>query len=161
MPEETVFDESEVEPIVGGLSPYGRVIVFDEAEVDVIEAEPLVFPRPYEVMFDDTEAERILHEPSGPHEETPAPPRTVDFDPVVITGVRPRTGPVPPQHTAGLTDPHRRLLGKQVIEADPIEPWGVREAGRAYVESEPIEGSSRQLRDRTENDAGAVADRPG
>jgi hypothetical protein len=41
---------------------------------------------------------------------------------------------MPVQRTTGLTDLHRRLLGKRVVPADPMERWGIREAGRALVE---------------------------
>lgn len=163
---EVIFDESEAEAFTAGPGTAFEVVFGDD------EVLPIIGFRPYEVVFDESEVEPIAtgdgpvyREPEGdppvnagkeptyagvlgPTGRGPARRRQrVDFtEPVVITGHPPRTGPVAVQPTAGLTDRHRRLLGKPVIAADPVERWGTREAGRALIERKlSRNGTSRFL----------------
>ncbi|MFI9175912.1 hypothetical protein [Streptomyces lincolnensis] len=141
---EIIFAEPEVEPIIGRRPAYDVGLYETEAEPGTdrsplhntsIYGEPPTGigaparPGPY--------ADVLAPRQRRPRTKAavPSPVQRIDFtEPVVITGVPPRTGPMPVQRTTGLTDLHRRLLGKRVVPADPMERWGIREAGRALVE---------------------------
>jgi hypothetical protein len=59
-PTEVIFEESEVEPIVGSPPGYEGVIVFEESEVEPIVARPAAYE---EVIFEESEVEPIIGNP--------------------------------------------------------------------------------------------------